>query len=81
MCTFHFSIDDMIIDRIRPSFKDESEIQKWLHNQILSAITQLSSQIKQETITVSDDVAWFRNHPVIINSEDLDEKSKYILRR
>ena len=81
MCTFNFSIDDMMIDRIRPSFKDESAIHAWLHNQLMSAITQLSSQMMCESVKVSEDVAWFKKHPVIIKEEDLDEKSKYILER
>lgn len=81
MCSYNFTIDDMMIDRIRPSFRDDSAIYAWLHKQLVQAIDQLSSQLANQPVKVSDDVAWFRNNPVILNTEDLDEKAKYILER
>lgn len=30
-------------------------------------------------IKVSEEVAWFKNHPVILSDDDIDDKAKYIL--
>ena len=53
MCTFHFSLNDAEVNRIRPN----------------------------RSVHLSDDVAWFKNHPVKLTSEDMDERTKYILER
>lgn len=38
MCTFNFSLNDALVDKIRPSFKDEASVQAWLQKQLENAI-------------------------------------------
>lgn len=32
-------------------------------------------------IHVSEEVAWFKNNPVVLTNDDIDEKAKYILEK
>lgn len=36
---------------------------------------------EERKINLSEDVAWFRNHPVKLTEEDIDDRAKYILER
>lgn len=83
MCTFHFSLNDAEVNRIRPAFKDDAAIEAWMLKQLETAIMlfEVPQPKKVESVHLSDDVAWFKNHPVKLTSEDMDERTKYILGR
>lgn len=36
---------------------------------------------KEQSHNLLEDVAWFKNNPVILSDEDLDDKAKYIMER
>lgn len=38
-------------------------------------------ETKEQMADLSEDVAWFKNNPVVLSADDLDEKAKYILER
>lgn len=38
-------------------------------------------ETKEQVTVLSEDVAWFKNNPVVLSDDDLDEKAKYILER
>lgn len=40
-----------------------------------------AKEVKEQATTLSEDVAWFKNHPVVLSADDMDERTKYILER
>lgn len=83
MCTYQFSISDAAINRIRPAFKDETAIHAWMLEQLETAIKlfEVPTTKKNLDMELSNDVAWFKNNPIILSADDIDERSKYILEK
>lgn len=40
-----------------------------------------ANEMNEQVTTLSEDVAWFKNNPVILSADDMDERTKYILER
>lgn len=43
MCTFHLSLNDSLVDRIRPSFEDEEAVNVWMQKQLELAILSFTA--------------------------------------
>lgn len=83
MCTYNFSFSDSAVNRIRPAFKDDAAVQAWMQRQLEIAISLFNVPEPEvgESMDLSSDVAWFKNHPVVLTADDIDERAKYILER
>lgn len=51
MCTFQFSLNDEMVDRIRPALGNQIAVQKWMQEQLESAILQFASSMPQQDQT------------------------------
>ena len=50
MCTYNISIDDVLLERVRPVFADEESIGKWMQSQIVSILQQMIEDRSQSTV-------------------------------
>lgn len=50
MCTYNISIDDVLLERVRPAFADEESIGKWMQSQIVSILQQMIEDRSQSTV-------------------------------
>lgn len=49
MCTFNLAIDDMLVERVRPSFPDEKALNEWMKKQMAIVLQNfVASQDKKE---------------------------------
>ena len=44
MCTFKVSIDDALLERVRPAFADNVEIGSWMQSHIEKLLQQIADQ-------------------------------------
>lgn len=42
MCTYNFSLDDILIERVKPAFRDDSSIHNWMQKQLENALEKLA---------------------------------------
>lgn len=45
MCTYKISIDDALLERVRPAFADNVEIGTWMQSQIESLLQQIADRV------------------------------------
>jgi len=45
MCTYKISIDDALLERVRPAFADNVEIGSWMQAQIEALLQQMADQV------------------------------------
>lgn len=49
MCIINLAIDDILLDQVRPSFKDESALKEWIKDQVSIVIRDFATaQAKTE---------------------------------
>lgn len=52
---------------------------------LIISVPNIEKADKKEVImqkdNLSDEVAWFKNNPVVLTADDMDERTKYILER
>lgn len=48
MCTYSFTFNDSSVDRIRPSFKDETDMQRWMQQQMETIILQYAMTLPKK---------------------------------
>ena len=44
MCTFKVSIDDALLEQVRPAFADKVEIGNWMQSRIVELLQQMANQ-------------------------------------
>lgn len=47
MCTFNLEIEDDVVSRIRPSFKDDAAIKVWMQEQLVLLMMQYNSSYQK----------------------------------
>lgn len=47
MCTFNLKIEDSVVDKIRPAFKDDSAMQEWMQQQLDMLVVQYVQRMPQ----------------------------------
>ena len=48
MCTYSISIDDDLMERVRPAFADKEAINHWMQAQIIGLLQQMATGMSQE---------------------------------
>ena len=48
MCTYTLKIDDKLVSRVKPAFKNEKAFQKWLQSQVEVLFIQYSTNIDKK---------------------------------
>lgn len=48
MCTYNISVDDELMERIRPAFEDNDAISNWMQAQIVSLLQQMASDMNKK---------------------------------
>ena len=52
---------------------------------LIISVPNIEKADKKEVImqkdNLSDEIAWFKNNPVVLAADDMDERTKYILER
>ena len=46
MCIYSVSLDDKVMESVRPQFQDEAALQKWLEQQLQQLVAQYAHRIK-----------------------------------
>ena len=54
MCTYNIEIEDSIVSRIRPAFKDDSAIKAWMQEQVVMLMMQYDSTRCDENKKLQD---------------------------
>lgn len=56
MCTYKISIDDALLERVRPAFADNEEIGSWMQSQIEMILGQLAQDMPavEKDLTVEE---------------------------
>ena len=56
MCTYKISIDDALLERVRPAFADNEEIGSWMQSQIEMILDQLAQDMPavEKDLTVEE---------------------------
>lgn len=49
MCTYKITIDDALLERVRPAFADNEEIGSWMQSQIETILNQLAREMPTAT--------------------------------
>lgn len=60
MCTYTFTLDDKLVERVRPAFRDDNALQKWLQSQMEILFMQFAEKNlpkKSAFDTTSDKIA------------------------
>jgi hypothetical protein len=47
MCTYNISVDDALMERVRPAFADNAAIGRWMQAQIETLLLQMAADTKQ----------------------------------
>ena len=47
MCTFNFSLNDTIVNQIRPAFEDEAAVQRWMQEQLEKSMIQFAATMNK----------------------------------
>ena len=56
MCTYTLNIDDKLVNRVKPSFKNEKAFQKWLQSQVEVLFIQYATNIDNAIIAVNPSI-------------------------
>ena len=48
MCTYNISIDDSLIERVRPAFSNNDAIGFWMQSQIETMLQEMASKVNKE---------------------------------
>lgn len=48
MCTYRISIDDALVERVRPAFADNEAINRWMQSQIVAVLQKMADNMQQE---------------------------------
>lgn len=56
MCTYTFTLDDKLVEQVRPAFRDNNAIQEWLQSQMELFVRQYVKKIAQKK-KAEDDIA------------------------
>ena len=51
MCTYTFTLDDKLVERVRPAFRDDVALRKWLQSQMESLFMQFAERYAQNQNT------------------------------
>ena len=76
MCIYSVSLDDKVIERVRPQFKDEAALRKWLEQQLQQVVAQYAQKLKNKA---SGNPAWmdYQLSPEILAMAPRDRKPIY----
>ena len=57
MCTYKITIDDALLERVRPAFADNEEIGSWMQSQIEMILGQLAQDMPavEKDLTVEEE--------------------------
>ena len=47
MCTYNISIDDALMERVRPVFGDNDAVSHWMQTQIIGLLQQMADSMQQ----------------------------------
>lgn len=77
MCTFY--IDDMLVDSVRSSFKNETDLNQWMTAQMSAILKNFANarptkQANWRTIAVSDKVKAMTLGPSSLSTDDRTDK-------
>ena len=45
MCTYSISVDDELLEQVRPAFADNAEINSWMQSQIEALLLQMAAKV------------------------------------
>lgn len=45
MCTYSISVDDKLLEQVRPAFADNAEISSWMQSQIEALLLQVAAKV------------------------------------
>ena len=45
MCTYTFKLDDKLVERVRPAFRDDYAINEWLQSQLETFVRQFAEKL------------------------------------
>lgn len=48
MCNYNISIEDALLDRVRPAFADNDAIGRWMQSQIVGLLQQMANGMSHE---------------------------------
>ncbi len=48
MCTYNISIDDALMERVRPAFGDNAAVSHWMQTQIVTLLQQMAESMQQK---------------------------------
>lgn len=75
MCTINLAIDDILLDQVRPSFKDESALKEWIKDQVSIVIRDFATaQAKTERRAHKHDALM----GVIKDAQEIDYKTIHL---
>ena len=49
MCTYNITIDDGLMERVRPAFADNTAIAVWMQSQVESILMQMASDMEEKS--------------------------------
>jgi hypothetical protein len=49
MCTYNISVEDALMERVRPAFVDNEAINRWMQVQIVDLLQQMAIGLEQGT--------------------------------
>ena len=64
MCTYTFKLDDKLVERVRPAFRDDYAINEWLQSQLESFVRQFAEKLtpkKNKSNPINDKISELGN--------------------
>ena len=76
MCVYSVSLDDKVMERVRPQFKDEATLRKWLEQQLQQVVAQYAQKLKNKA---AGNPAWmdYQLSPEILDMAPRERKPIY----
>ena len=81
MCTFNLTMNDTVVEAVRPTFKTKEAINEWLQNQATLLLQQIvARQNSKEAVTVASPVkehsAWVQSMAKYRCLAPMDDKAE-----
>ena len=48
MCTYNITLNDKLVEKVRPAFADDMALQQWMQEQVAAALEHFLENIKSE---------------------------------
>ena len=55
MCTYHITLDDALIERVRPAFSSEDALQRWMTDKMQALLVSFSTRKSALPCSYTDD--------------------------